>query len=140
MSFSLGVVYRERFDIIYNSIPEDCLKICGGAGQITGIGIVEKKLLGFIINYVPSQADYRIEILRRPGLMGSSPDGNSRLGNFFPRMIKWILATGPILNDEAMRKLFKRIYAALSKLDNTVSPCGDLVILRPSGEAVELSF
>lgn len=132
--------FKERFDPVYRTIPEDYLKIAKGSAQLIGIGMVEKKLIGFTINYVPCEGNFDVEILDRPGLIASNADGNSLLERFFPTMIKWTLSVGQLIRDGEMTKVFGRIYRVLSRVDDTVSALGDLVILRPDGKSVELVF
>jgi len=132
--------FKKRFDPIYRIIPKEWLNMCRGSGHLMGVGVFENELKAFSVNYVPVYEDYSVDVLKKPGVIASNADGNERLQKFFPTALKWILSLGPAFSDEGIVLLFKKIFGSIAKYDETVSPCGDLMILRRDGTSKKLTF
>jgi hypothetical protein len=132
--------FKESFDPIYGEIPKENLQPSQGSGQLQGIGLVEGRLVVMSVNYVPSQADFKVMVTKNPGtVILSSVDDNVQVLGYLSEAIPKILDSGG-LSDRRTRKIFKGIYRQLSRFDSSISASGHLTILKSSGEEKDFIF
>jgi hypothetical protein len=132
--------FRTVFDPIYTLLPKESLAFCEGGAQLKGMGLIEGKIVGVSVNYCPGEGGFGVQILKQRGMIGSAVDGNRRLEKFLPILIRMVTRAAAMLDERRMVSIFGKLYYRLSKMDSTVSPVGDVIVLADDGTVTELSF